>query len=1205
MAAEKVLVIDEAIDQEIEPGYNPLLDASVNMEDLIEIKEKKLPGKKARFNNRADVETREVHVTGLVLHFSQDLSGSKLKSLLGRTDMEFLYLYADTIILGDKLSFPQTNVTLACRYLLIEAQGTLSTTPEPHAQPFAIGSGGDSRKAGAAGEQAGNLTLLCRTIENKHPADGPVFFLNGGKGQNGEMGGLKPVSPNGNYPLSWSSIEKKVIENDPIEGSASNWAWPDFTGIAKDKIYYASIEPTNFMWGPSDHRRYLKTSIGDQNLPNQDNGADAIASGAGGDGGGGGTVSYLEFETKEKKTGWELKGGDEGISTRIEGGKAAKSSSYYHIFLRAFHKDINYEWNKGDKDSFKPKVWYTNTLTSRDGAAAQGPNGKKGGEGKAEKIPADKNSWLHPVLLETMLQYAKTTFRDGERQKAKWILDHYSGAIKTMPAILKEEMRTAALVREVEFYKRRLDQNLDYYGYPPGWIPRLSVLSNLQVIKESRRDLAQLLYFANRMLKEDEKNTVNVKDLEWTINELRKGLKNAQADISTAFTELPAVQNSIFTLEGEIRDQLTALRSLKAKILREIEDQARAQALFTGSFEILAGVCALVPVGQPYVGQLGGGILKQISKIDINSENPLKEGLNFTSGLSKEVGSFIDKNKDKLKGDLTSGLTKEIDKGTKELNAYSDQVEGTTAALKEAETALTTTFREQEMALLREKIKVVRGINSGGFFSAAEDYADIIADLDGMQQSISSARDITQEQKQELEGKLKKLKTDKAALAAKLKARKAEKAGREKSIETAGKVIKGFTDGISGIAGGIQTMMVEFDENDPEVQAKMEKIKGSKYSKEFETIYTQIAEINRKKLPLTEQLLRLEQMISAGVQRINNNLVQWSVLNDQRVQQVQYGLLPATRAYLKRIVQESWDLLMVECYYMTKSYQYRFIEKINTIQKGLKEMLTDIEKFRNGKDPREMTEEEYRKLFDTVLKSQFKTLAYELLVKLQGGSAKPREDISAPVITADDKNAEGQPILERLNTYGTVNFRLEDIKSSKHGTNAWYHYRIIGISFTDISVTADDPNVAFDFGIRHSGDSIIRATDGKLYYFTSRSSRKDSPKKNLLKGKQPGALHDSIDLQVQSWNASYNGSQRETANKGLTNSTDSNLDEQLLHEFLAGFDLDKEYDSKNKPYKDHYPGATSLLTLQFYDNPENRNFQVTKLSFTVKYEVLR
>jgi hypothetical protein len=1210
MASEKIYIIDESMGGTIPADYNLLLDTSINMEDYIEIKEKKLPGKKPSFNNIQDVETKEVCVTGLLLHFSQDVADSKLSSILRRTDIEHLYLYADTIIINDKLSFPQANVTITCRYLIMDEHGTLSTTPEPHAVQYAQGNGGDIRKAGAPGEPAGTLNLVCDTIDNRHPNDENIFFMNGANGQNGERGDVKKPSKTGS-PLSWTDIENTVLKHDFFVGKTSDWKWADFDNNKKNKIYYARVQPYNF-WFTTP---YLDKKLGDENAVNQDNGADAIASGAGGNGGAAGNFYFFNFQERRRKIPWEAKGGEGGKSVKIAPGKKAKDSTYYHIVLRAFHHDPQYDaMDRLDfEKKHQPFCDVIKKIEAVDGKdAPAGAEGQRGAYGKVGWVDFEKYHWVCPVLLETVLGFAKANYREGRRQRAKWILDHYSKGMETLTLPLREDMQMAALIREMELYQRKLAQNLDFYGYPPGWIPKLSALSNLNILIASKRDLAQLIYFANDLLERDDARGQEKKEIEWTADEMKKGIKNAQADINAAFEALPRIKNEIFTLEAQVKEQLGALRDLKKTILREIEDKVRAQALFTGSFDILAGICTMIPVGQPYLGQLGGDILKRIGKIDIDSENPLGEAFSFAGGLSGEVKGFIDKNEEKLKAKANSQLSKEIDKGTKELSDFKAQADEAKEELQQANNAINGTFGPQEVALLREQIRIVRnsGTGSASPYNMNDDYCDILADIAKMKTTVEASKHIAEEQKKTLQAKLDKLATDKSELAASLKARKATRDRREKNIEKAGKVIKGFTDGISGISSGIQKMMVVFDEDDTEVQKKMEAIKKSKYKKEFETIYDKIADINKLKLPLVEKLLRFEQSISSAVQRINNNLVQWSVLSDQRVLSIQYGLMPATRASLKRIKQESWDLLMLECYYFTKSYQYRFLKKIDPVGHGMEKFLKDVKNLIKAEKPAEMNDAAYEKIFNLVLASQFKALAADLLVNVQSGAGKVYVYNSVPVITKSDKNADGESILDRLNTYGQVNFRLEDIKSSKHGTDDWMHYRIKKIAFERIEVKGDE-NASFDFGIRHSGDSYIRAANKKIYYFTSRTSRsgdkeesKSTPATSEGKPNESEYQEVDLDLQVQSWGASYNGADRNKPDKGLTNATESDEDEQLLDKLLSDFKLKDDYDKANKPYKSHYPGGSSELTLVIYDNSATWDFTIEELAFKVEYEVL-
>lgn len=95
--------------------------------------------------------------------------------------------------------------------------------------PFAVGKGGDQRRVGDKGED-GDITLLCKTIENKHGNSVPVSITKGAVGQNGEMGGLKAVTPDKKYPLSWSDIEKlyKLLSEFDLKSEYDNSGASEF-----------------------------------------------------------------------------------------------------------------------------------------------------------------------------------------------------------------------------------------------------------------------------------------------------------------------------------------------------------------------------------------------------------------------------------------------------------------------------------------------------------------------------------------------------------------------------------------------------------------------------------------------------------------------------------------------------------------------------------------------------------------------------------------------------------------------------------------------------------------------------------------------------------------------------------------------------------------------------------------------------------------
>lgn len=1193
MALENIHLIDESL-VPVKKGSNPLLSLTQEeMEAYINISEKALPGHRASFNQIEKQVTKEVIVTGLVLHFAQNLSESRLNSLLNRRDIQHIYLYADTIIISDRIAFPQANVTIGCRYLLIEEEGQISTTPVPPDHYTAPTDGKNTPKAGTHGARGGNITMLCNVMKSEKRS-GNEFEMNGGNGQHGGGGGLNVVKRNTDVPLSWTKIEDAVISNDYWKGTKNNWHWPTLKGVPRDKVYFASIQAYNFSLGFENDRSYFSTTVGDKELANQKNGFDAFAAGNGGNGGNGGNFYLASYEKHGRSPKTEQKPGMQGISKKIEGGDILEDITYYHITFRAYHKNPNFAINK-EQNKWKPFGRASRKLPPKKGKSAKGEDGRKGAPGKKIWLKNGEH-WLGPLLLENMLGFAKTHFRDGERNKARWILDTYSREIRQIPKARQKEMHTASLIREVNLYSQRISQNLDFYGYPPGWIPRLSVISNLDILVASRRDFAQLIFFADRLLKQNENNKLNADNLEWAVNELNDGMKSARSNVIAAYDALPKIKSEIHQIEARVASQLIALRNLKDKILQEVEEQQRDQALFSGTFEILAGLCVLIPVGQPFVGQIGGGILGQISKIDIHSENPLVEGLSFAGGVSKELSSFITKNEKNLKETATSGINKQIDKGTKELSASSKNIEATAAQLKEAEAVLNGKLSGRELSLLHEKLRVLGMLSDSTTrkLSPSQDFVDIITNLDTLSNEVDAIKELSATQQVDLGKRLKELKTEKSKLSNDLKAIEKQRDQREKNIENTGKALAGFSDGASSIAKAIQGMMVEFDENDPAVLAKFEKIKKSKYKKDFEKIEEDILDLNRDKLPLVEQLLWFEQRISQGTQRINANLVQWSILNDQRVEAVQHGLLPSSKSALQRMIDESWAMLMLECFYLTKSYQYRFLRRINPIHHGMEAFITDIDTFSEGVDPGSMDKTAFEGLFDKVLKAQFQRLAKDLLIDTQGNTGRIFRDEAFPTIKMSDTNEQGESILQRLNERGRVQFRLEDIKSAKQGTENWKFYRIINMKFQDIKLGKVES--AFDFGIRHSGISIVRDEQGRAYLFTSLSHQNDLNTPNI------GA---DLNLLVQSWNGSYNGGNRSDASNGLSNSKHSNVNSKVLEKFLTNFDLWDQYKADDTPYTDHYPGATSLLTLMVYDESDNNNFEIEELKFKVEYEVMR
>ena len=150
-------LVDENTDLNIPSDYDPLLKNK--FEEYIQITERTNPGIRPYFNNIPDQATRDIHVSGLVLNWSDNLSRSKLRAVLERGNIENLYLYADTVIVGTTLCFPQTNVTIYARRLIM-GNGKIDTTPRPFAEgkKYAQGEGSPKDRIPIPKPTAGSAT---------------------------------------------------------------------------------------------------------------------------------------------------------------------------------------------------------------------------------------------------------------------------------------------------------------------------------------------------------------------------------------------------------------------------------------------------------------------------------------------------------------------------------------------------------------------------------------------------------------------------------------------------------------------------------------------------------------------------------------------------------------------------------------------------------------------------------------------------------------------------------------------------------------------------------------------------------------------------------------------------------------------------------------------------------------------------------------
>jgi hypothetical protein len=281
--------------------------------------------------------------------------------------------------------------------------------------------------------------------------------------------------------------------------------------------------------------------------------------------------------------------------------------------------------------------------------------GNKGQRGTAERTQRSDLSWAHPGAMAAVRSYARTAFRNGFRDAAaRALAPYYVASLRTDAVGRCSAEARMAFASMVALYNN-LDLNLDYYGNPPGWVPRPNALSNLSVLKTVREAAYATYYFAERMLADAEAQ----QDLRATAVETSAALgaemKAAREQVQKAYTALPAAMTKLNTVQKLVVGAEAEILRLRQEAIARSVDKAMLARFVTAALQLVDGVAKSLPVGQPFVG-LGGSVFGAAAKVDWTAEKPLSTAGKAIDHLSEQVTTFVTQKSDMVASAVTRGL---------------------------------------------------------------------------------------------------------------------------------------------------------------------------------------------------------------------------------------------------------------------------------------------------------------------------------------------------------------------------------------------------------------------------------------------------------------------------------------------------------------------------------------------------------------------
>jgi hypothetical protein len=843
-------------------------------------------------------------------------------------------------------------------------------------------------------------------------------------------------------------------------------------------------------------------------------GRDAYPSGTPGKGGAGGKVTSRIAGVQIDKSICDVRGGEGGTSPAVKGGPGCSPRTAKWL-------DITIVKYSTVNSSRRPEINISN-MFSKDGSSVSGEQSPAGGAGDVSSSNEPAWAWLQPASVEAVLNCARDAFRAGRRQEAHDVLEP---CWRDLDALSKQSALEPGLQRallEMEAMRDTMKNNVDYYGNPPGWVPRLGVASNFGIWAAHRQTAVQILYYAGQMEKMGRQSLNQQMLIDESSNLLDKELNDAQKLLPTAGEQFKKAKESLDAIRTKVEAVEKEVESLRLKATAIAKDRIREQQIFSGACKLVGGLLQVIPVAQPFLGG-GGKALSLIGDFDWNKPNPLADNAGLLTKLSEATGTFLDKHSELIQGRAGAGLTKALEGAKSAIKAQDetmaqitkgrdalikdmdDELKSNLAAIVKPENSakveqLNKTINQlKERRAIAERGLIVRDAQDGkttpdearmklldwdvAHYTAAKDDAiatiqkKIDQDTDAMKAASAQgqselAKNIGEQiaQKQALKEALKDETTD----------LEKQMANRKTQTTEVINQVKQTTEGLATIGAAVVAMSAPVSDADPTVARLRDEMLKSQFKDDYKKLLDNLESVNREKSLAVASVIEGQQLVAALNMQISRNVTELCTLSDQRRN---FGAIDSEMMqYLAAMQQRARDRLLCSQYHFIKAYQYQYLEDPKDSFYNLERWATKLRALAGGVGPdgkiKQPTLDEFTEADKLCLKAELDDLFVPVLNK--------RQHFQSPKVTPNKQLNLKQEQLEELQRNGYVHFNLVndmDVYSMK-AVGA----RIVDMKLNVLKLKTKEKDLRIEVEICHSGQSVLRNNSGNYYFFQKASS---------------------------------------------------------------------------------------------------------------------
>lgn len=597
-------------------------------------------------NVASPVQTYRMTISGMTVRLGDTANPRLFDELQGRRDLSEVTICADVVEVLSPLYLYGTRLTLTARVLRFRGDGLIDTSPPDFDETAVV-------PQALMGSDAGSITIHAQTVD----APGPEIRLiaRGGQGQKAQAG---IVGANGQNVPEWDGTVATTTQH----GGTEHLKWDDKIKDLEYRVVHADclkyMDMSTALFQESVWEKKGTIAVGSKD-PTDGRPPERMP-GAPGLGGKSGTLltNHLDALMRVTDLGAGLPGNKAADLPASIGGTprkychvicAFRSYTFPHLLGGHGSGILNFRWIDGHWSEYNK----TETKDFPAVPAPEPPEDSREATGQGQALPTLGLGWTNALTLAVVLSFVRDGFRAGAGAEVRPLVQTYVDALDQLYDLhTHEDVPNAQLPLEIDAARaelhdllERIDGPNDYYGHPAGWVPALSFLSNMKAYGAETRNAIAGLYLGYWVSQDQSALADRIGTTKEAITQLSAEMQAAQEAQSAAIELLKDLKLKENKVSNRVSYTLEKLSRIEQDERTKVAGQLQMEHLLRTSAKILGGIAQVVPVGQPALGAVGGG-LSALS--DWDSDEP------FDS--ITEIGSALWKSKlveDKLLPNLT------------------------------------------------------------------------------------------------------------------------------------------------------------------------------------------------------------------------------------------------------------------------------------------------------------------------------------------------------------------------------------------------------------------------------------------------------------------------------------------------------------------------------------------------------------------------